>query len=138
MGVRDKERLVLEDPFLFVYGSSSGSRPVQVQAIHLPFERRWSYSLPVKGEDLHDDGLSLPALSGEYVAFVFRTKRGGRRYEAQLVFVDKNGGLHRDGRVLPPEFASDSRIELHGHGPALVILGHNRNASRIEILEELR
>lgn len=140
MGVAKSSRERLTQPFLFIYERGASGKNVPVQAIHLPFERRWVYLLPVPGDELYDGGMPMPAVSKDCVvfAYVMRSSSSSLPGEARLEFVDKNGGFRLNGRALPNDFSYHSRIQLRGLGDALFVSGQGHGVSRLEILEELR
>ena len=139
MGVPSGSRVVLQEPFLFLYERGASGKTVPVQAIHLPFERRWVYHLPVPGDELYDNGMTMPAVSKDCVVFAFVARSVGSSLpgEARLEFVDKNGGFRLSGRALPHQFSYHSRLQMRGLGDALFVAGQGREA-RMEIFEVVR
>jgi hypothetical protein len=142
LGISSGERVRLDDPFLFLYSHGSASRPVSVHAIHLPYERRWVYSLPVPGEQIYDRGMPLPAISTECVVFAFVTKNLQDLPDVtHLELVDRNGGFRLGGLSLPRDFTRSAMIELRGLGQALFVAARDPRggvSGRLQILEDVR
>jgi hypothetical protein len=142
MGIAPRTRLELAAPYVFAI--SEGDRSVNIRAIHLPYGNRWTWSLPVLGQELYDGiALPMPAVSSECVAIAYRTRGAGPTPmdETSIVFVDRSSGKLRDTLQLGVrEPGSVREIELRGLGDALFVLarGSSPRTSRLAILEKTR
>ncbi len=141
MGLQEKARTRLPSPYVFVYSRRSTGKTTPIQAIHLPFQRRWVHHLPVSYDELYQRSLPMPVVSEDCVAIAYVTRHPTSRGpdEARLEFVDRNTGLQRDRRNLHDDF-SGSDLELRGLGDALFVVGQrpHRTGNRLEIFQEVR
>jgi outer membrane protein assembly factor BamB len=138
IGIKKGRRTSLAAPYLFILPSSSSGNTTPVRAIHLPNGRRWVYHLPVPGEELHDAGMPMPAVSDDCAAIVWirRNPRDHLPTAVNLELVDLAGGFRRERREVYSRFLRGERIEVRGLGEALLLFrqaGSIRGA--LDILE---
>jgi outer membrane protein assembly factor BamB len=127
LGSRSSQRRELSSPYLYICSPGPGGRKTQLKAVHLPYQRRWTYSLPVSEEALYDQGMPLPVTTEECVVFLYSTKneRSSLPRQGHLEFVDQSLGQRRDSRLLESRLeATNRRVEIHGFGDALYVLGN--------------
>jgi len=142
IGLPENRRVELDSPLIFVHPRSLDRRAGVIQAIQLPYEKRWSYRLPEADGALYDGSIMpMPAVSARSVAFAYVTRDPDSRIASQtkLVIVDRETGRELSKRVLDPELggAHTSDCELRGLGPALFVQWLGKR-SRLEILGDQR
>ncbi|MEM7308846.1 MAG: PQQ-binding-like beta-propeller repeat protein [Planctomycetota bacterium] len=143
MGLPRKERTRLAEPFLFTYQVRPGARTIPIKMIPLDSTPGWIYHLQVTYDELYNDGLPRPAVSGDLVAVAYSTKNRSNlsRDETHLELVDKTGGFRRASMLLSPQM-SKSHVKLYGLGSSLLAVGAgrlgSRDISRLEVLETVR
>ena len=124
---------------LFTYVESANQ--MVVRALHLPYQARWSCTLPAPGLAT-STFMPLPAVSEDCVALAFALKSAQNGFvdEARLAFVDRNTGKRLDTRPLHEEFAKATRLELRGLSDSLFIAGRGANTRgwRFQIMENSR
>jgi hypothetical protein len=143
MGLDGQSTAELRAPYLFTYTFSESERSVPLRALHLAKESfEWSWSLPIASQEVSDGrNLPMPAVSADCVAIAYQVARrangGGSETIVDLVDME---GKKVDQRILRGAFDHANRIELHGLGTALFILGRSPSSrgACLEILESSR
>jgi len=133
----------LDAPYLFTYVANDTEPSVPMRAIHLPFGVQWTYTLGLSSRELSlSRYMPLPAVSAECVAIAYQTRRTrpGASGESAVVFLDKRSGKKLDMTSLKGGLELTNRLELHGLGSALFVLGRGPSpgSSCLDVLEEHR
>ena len=143
MGLARKQRVTIDQPFLFTYTARPGDRSIAIKMVPLNGAPGWTHRLPLPFEELYNDGLPQPAVSTNIaaVAYLTRSPSNLARNGAHIELVDREGGFRRSNLLLSPEM-SKSRVKVYGLGDCLLILGTgrvgNRDISQIEVMQSVR
>jgi hypothetical protein len=139
IGLEQYQRTALETPYLFLRSRRANGRGTPISAVHLPFEKRWVYTLPVDSDEIYDRPMPMPAVSADCVVLAYFTAGKNRvNWQAQLEFIDKNAGTHIENRNLANDLAKAERLELRGLGSALFLVAKGRQSDRMQIWEDVR
>ncbi len=135
------KRAVTEIPTAEIFTYVEDTNQMIVRSMHLPYQARWSWSLPVRGL-AGRNFMPLPAVSENCVAIAYAltSPDSGFAEQAQLVIMDRHTGKRLVTRLIDEEFAKASRLELRGLGDACFIAGRGSATRgwRFQILENHR